>query len=114
MRKTLALAALVSVLAVTGCSGQSPEQQSLDLCVKSAEGQLGGVTIDRSALKATNMGDALFDAGITQTKNSDSSNALITVAGEFTWIEGTVTQRKSMVCTVKFNDGAPSVEASLS
>lgn len=103
--RTKWLAVIAVALVLTGCSA-SKGSGALDACKAAAEDELGA-SIDLGDLEATNMGDALFDAGIKDERDTGDDDALFTVAGEFTYeTDGTET-RKSMLCTVKFEDGQP-------
>ncbi|WP_417556166.1 hypothetical protein [Microbacterium sp.] len=103
---TTKLIAVVSfALLLTGCSaGASAEDSALGACVSAAEDEVGA-SIDASGLKAGNMDDALYEAGITDDKKTDDSDALFTVAGDFTYEKDGTQSRRSMICSVKYTDG---------
>lgn len=94
----------LGALLLTGCSAAKSDE-ALNACVKAAEDELGA-SIDRGGLESTNMGDALYEAGIKDDRETDDANALFTVAGEFTYEKDGTETRKSMLCSVKFEDGA--------
>ncbi len=102
-KKLLAVIAVAFVL--TGCSA-SNSNAALDACKKAAEDQVGA-SINMGDIEATNMGDALYEAGITEEKKTDDANALFTAAGDFTYQADGSEIRKTMICSVKFDDGQP-------
>lgn len=106
MKTHLGMTGIVLVAAsllLTGCSA-SKGDAALDACKKAAEEQVGA-SIELSDVEATNMGDALYEAGITDERDTDDANAMFTVAGKFTYEKDGTETRKSMVCTVNFEDG---------
>lgn len=105
MRKRLAATALAGVvLLLAGCSAPDRATQARDQCLKSAEEQVGH-PLDPSGLEVINMGDALYEAELTDERKTDDSNATFSVTGDVTWeTDGTET-RKSMLCAVTFEDG---------
>lgn len=106
MRKKLIATVGVTLLAValTGCSGGDNRSQAMDLCVKAAEEEVGA-SIDTSDLKASNMGDALYEAGVTDEKETDDKDALFFVSGDVTYEADGKETRKSMICSVDFKGG---------
>lgn len=103
MRKKL-IALIGAGLLLTGCSASTADAAT-QACVEEAEDQVG-VTIKTDGLTSTNMGDALYEAGITDERETSDDNAMFTVSGDVTYMDGSKEVRKSMVCTVKFDDGA--------
>lgn len=97
------IALIASSLLLAGCSA-SRADAALDACKKAAEEQVGA-SISLVDVEAANMGDALYEAGITDERDEDDANALFTAAGKFTYSEGGKEVRKSMICNVKFEDG---------
>lgn len=94
---------LVAAFGLTSCTAASPAAQALELCKESAEKQLPGQDVDFGGLKAENMSQTLFDAGITD--KVDESDVLYTVAGEFTATEGSVTKRYNVLCMATEAEG---------
>lgn len=103
--KKKVLAVLAVALLLTGCSAGNGST-ALSACKKAAEEQVGA-SINLGDIEATNMGDALYDAGIKDEKETDDSNALFTAAGDFTYQSDGSEIRKTMICTVKLDDGQP-------
>lgn len=104
MKKKL-LVLIAGALLLTGCSASS-ESAVLDACKKAAEEEVGA-SINLGDIEAANMGDALYEAGIKDERETNDDNALFTAAGEFTYESDGSEIRKSMICTVKFDDGQP-------
>lgn len=101
------LIALVgAALLLTGCSA-NVSGTAKTACVDEAEAEVGA-TLNTGGLETTNMGDALYEAGITDERDTNEESALYTVAGDVTYQDGGKEIRKSMICTVKFEDGAVS------
>lgn len=100
-RKLLAVAAVALLL--TGCSAGKSDT-ALDACKKAAEDEVGA-SINLGDIEAANMGDALYEAGIKDERDTDDANALFTAAGEFTYQKDGSEIRASMICMVKFDDG---------
>lgn len=105
MRKLLTATALAGVvLLLAGCSAPDRETQARDLCLKSAEEQTGH-SLTPKDVKSMNIGDALYEAELTDERDTDDANATFTVTGDVTWEEGSTEKRQSMLCTVTFEDG---------
>lgn len=98
-----ALAVVAMSLLLTGCSA-SKGDAALDACKKAAEEKVGA-SINIGDIEAANMGDALFEAGIKDERETSDENAMFTAAGEFTYQDGDSEVRKSMICTVKYENG---------
>ena len=105
MRKKL-IALVGAGLLLTGCSASTADAATT-ACVKEAEAEVGQ-SIKTDALTSANMGDALYEAGITDERETDDKNAMFTVSGDVTYMDGSKEIRKAMVCTVTFKDGSVS------
>jgi len=103
--RTKLLAVVAVALLLTGCSA-SKESGALEACKAAAEDEVG-VSVNFGDLEATNMGDALFDAGIKDERETSDDDALFTVAGKFTYQKDGTEVRKSMICNVKYTGGQP-------
>lgn len=113
-RTTLAALAIAATVTISGCSSAPDrEAQSIDLCRDAANEEAGiETTIDN--IEATNAGDLLFDAGITDDRDTSDENALFTVMGDVTWEKDGTESRRSMMCMVKFEDGEADAPAEFS
>lgn len=97
-----ALVLLGAVAVLAGCSSGNGNR-ALEMCVKSAEDQVGA-SVSRDGLEVTNVGDALFETGVTDERDTDDANAMISVTGEVRWTTDGVEHRKTILCTIKFAD----------
>ena len=93
---------------LTGCS-QSVESQVQDMCVKAAA-EKAGAAVTTSDVKVANIGDVFYNAGITDSKDTDEKNATFTMLSTVKWSEGTIENRREMTCTVAFKDGQPDLQ----
>lgn len=93
----------VIALSLAGCSG-SKASSALDACREEAEAQLK-TSINSGALESINMGDTLYEGGITDERETSDENAYFVVSGEFTFEKDGKESRRSMVCSVKYEDG---------
>ncbi len=104
MRKKL-IAAFGAALLLTGCSAATSNADAArQACVTAAEEELGA-TIDASDIESTNFGDALYEAGVTDDRDTSDDDALFTVLGDFTFEKDGTQSRRSMLCMVDFNGG---------
>lgn len=101
-KKLIAVAAMALLL--TGCAS-SAQNTAQSACVEEAEAEIGS-PIDVSGLSTANMSEALYEAEITDERDTTGKNDLYTVSGDITYTDGDVEKRMVMVCTVTFKDGA--------
>lgn len=114
MRKGIAFVAVLAVAALTtGCTAGGRESEARDLCITAANEEIGQtVTVKDGTV--SNMGDLLYDAGVKDSRETNDDNAMFTMTGEVTWKDGSTENRRSMLCTVTFEDGkAEPVELNL-
>ncbi|WP_144795693.1 hypothetical protein [Microbacterium paludicola] len=104
MRKKL-IALMGAALLLTGCSASNVDV-ARDVCVDAAESELD-TSIDAGEIKAANMGDALYEAGIRDDRDASDDDAVFSVTGEFTFQKDGTESRRSMLCMVPFEGGSP-------
>jgi hypothetical protein len=114
MKKGYAFAAIVAIaITVTGCSAGSRADEARNMCVTAAEEE-AGASVNVTDGQVANMGDALFEEGIKDTRETSDENALFTMTGDVTWTKDGTETRKSMMCMVSFKGGqAEPVELNL-
>lgn len=101
--KWMAVAIAALALTVTGCSA-NPEGAAMRACVSAAEEKVDA-SISTDDLSSTNFSDAMYEAGITSERDTDTADGLYTVVGDFTFEKDGTESRRSMLCTVKIEDG---------
>lgn len=104
VKASAAAAVFAGSLVLAGCAAASPSDAALRLCVDAVQAEVGA-TIDASGITSADLGGALFDAGITDSRSTDEGNAIYTVTGDFTWEKDGTETRKTLICTVEFVDG---------
>lgn len=102
MKKKL-IALVGAGLLLTGCAASS-SGTAQQLCVSAAEDEVEA-SITTDDLESTNMGDALYESGIKDERETSEDNAMFSVLGDFTYNTDGTENRRSMMCMVTFEDG---------
>lgn len=103
MKKIVAALAVASVLLTSGCASASGEKVALDECISLLKDRTPGESLDTSGLKAASMSDALFESGITDTR--DTEKVLYTVVGDAIAKVSTTERRLTVICNVTLTAG---------
>jgi hypothetical protein len=103
-RQLFALALIaVGAIGLAGCSGASTGDQARDACVHEALKSSHYDRADASKVSVTDVGSALFGAGVNSTNDTSSKSYM--VAGDVILTKGSTESRVTVSCTVDFKDG---------